>query len=85
MEKLTFAVSEDETVTFFVLEQTRINNMNYLLVTDSEEDEADAYILKDVSGPSDTEAVYEMVEDETELESVAKVFAEEVSDIATLA
>lgn len=85
MEKLTFAVSEEETVTFFVLEQTRINNMNYLLVTDSEEDEADAYILKDVSGPSDTEAVYEMVEDETELESVAKVFAEEVSDIATLA
>ncbi len=84
MEKLTFAVSEDETVTFYVLEQTRINNMNYLLVTDSEEDEADAYILKDVSGPSDTEAVYEMVEDETEMESVAKVFAEEISDIATL-
>lgn len=84
MEKLTFAVSENETVTFYVLEQTRINNMNYLLVTDSEEDEADAYILKDVSGPSDTEAIYEMVEDETEMESVAKVFAEEISDIATL-
>lgn len=85
MEKLTFAVSEDETVTFYVLEQTRINSINYLLVTDSEEDEADAYILKDVSGPSDTEAVYEMVEDETEMDSVAKVFAEEISDIATLA
>lgn len=84
MEKLTFAVSEEETVTFFVLEQTRINNINYLLVTDSEAEEAEAYILKDVSGPSEAEAVYEMVEDETELESVAGVFAEEISDIATL-
>ena len=35
----------------FVIEETRINNVNYILVTDSdgEDEEAEAYILKDIS------------------------------------
>lgn len=84
MEKLVFAVSEEETAEFFVLEQTRINGVSYLLAADSEEEEAEAYILKDVSAESDAEAVYEFVEDADELDAVAKVFAEEVSDFAVL-
>lgn len=40
----------------FVLEQTRINGKNYLLVTDVEDEnvDADAYILKDESQDSDS-------------------------------
>ena len=34
---------------FYVEEQTKVNGIQYLLVTDSMEDEADAYILKDLS------------------------------------
>ena len=41
-------------VDFFVLEETRINGENYLLVTDSgEEEDCDFYILKDISRPED--------------------------------
>ncbi len=85
MEKIQFTLSPDgETVEFFVLEQTRINSIDYLLVTDTEDDEADAYILKDTSGPEDAEAVYVMVEEEDELNYVAQIFSEELGDSATL-
>ena len=79
-EKIKFD-TEEGAVEFYVLEETRVNGRNYLLVTDSEEEEAEAYILKDVSDASESEAVYEMVEDGTELESVSKIFTELLEDI----
>ena len=36
MEKLIFQAETGETVEFYVLEQTRVNGTNYLLVADSE-------------------------------------------------
>ena len=49
-EKITLQTDTGEAVDFYVLEETRINGMNYLLVTDSEEEEdGECYILKDVS------------------------------------
>ena len=51
MEKIKFAFADgEEAAEFFVLEQTRIAGVDYILVTDSEEDEADCWILKDLSG-----------------------------------
>ena len=82
MEKIRFSFGQTgETVEFFVLEQTRINGMNYILVTDSEEDDAEALILKDLSQDGDKEALYEIVEDDNELEAVSKDFAEMLEDI----
>ena len=50
MEKIKFTFEDTkEEVEFFVLEQTRISGKNYILVTDSEEDEAECLILKDTS------------------------------------
>lgn len=72
---------EQETVGFFVVEETRIAGISYLLVTETEEDEADAYILKDLSEDGETEAKYVFVEDDEELEAVSKVFAELLDDI----
>ena len=61
---------ENETVGFFVVEETRIAGVSYLLVTESEDDEeAEAYILKDLSEDGETEARYVFVEDDQELES----------------
>ena len=40
LEKVTFNPDGEAPVDFFVLEQTRIGGYNYILVTDSEEDEA---------------------------------------------
>ena len=49
MEKIKFQ-TEDGITEFYVEEQTTIAGVTYLLVSDSAEDEANAYILKDVSG-----------------------------------
>ena len=80
-EKITLQTDTGEAVDFYVLEETRINGMNYLLVTDSEEDEADCWILKDLSGDGEEEAVYEMVEDDSELMAVSKVFQEMLDNV----
>lgn len=80
MEKIVFE-TESGTEEFYVLDETRINNCNYLLVADSMDDEAEALILKDVSRPEDTEAVYVPVEDDVELDAVAGVFAESMGDV----
>lgn len=77
--KILFTDEEGVEVEFVVIEQTKINGMNYLLVAEDEEgdeEETVAYILKDVSGEQDAEAVYEMVEEDEELESLSKIFAE---------
>ena len=92
MEKLKFTPSTDyeseEPVEFFVLDQTRINGTDYLLVTDTDDEEADAeaWILKDTSAPEDTEAVYVILDEEEgeEFDSVAAVFEEQLADEATL-
>ncbi len=64
----------------YVLEQTMIGGVNYLLAADSEEDEADAYIMKEITG-DENDSVYEIVEDDKELEALSKVFAELLDDV----
>lgn len=82
MEKIIFTFEDTkEEVEFFVLEQTRVNGNNYILVTDSEEDGAECLILKDTSAAEDTESLYEIVEDEAELSGVLKVFEELLEDV----
>ena len=81
MEKLTFIADEIESLTFFVVEQTRVHGIDYLLVSDSEDDEAQAYILKDVSEDTDPEANYVFVEDDVEFEAVAKLFEQMLEDV----
>jgi len=82
MEKIKFNFADtDETVEFYILEQTIINGVNYILVTDSEEDDAEALILRDLSKEGDAEALYEILEEDGELEAISKVFSELLEDI----
>lgn len=78
-EQIVFETDEGE-VLFYVLEQTRISGVNYLLVSDSEDEEAECYVLKDLSKETDTEAVYEMVSDDDELSALFSVFSELLED-----
>ena len=80
MEKLEFE-TEEGMVSFYVLEQTRVNGKNYLLVADSLDEDGEAMIFEDTSSDDDTESVYEVVEDETVLKAVAKIFEESLDDI----
>jgi len=82
LEKIIFDLEgTQETAEFFVLEQTKMAGVNYILVTDSAEGEAECLILKDMSSTEDTESVYEIVEDEAELLAVSRVFEELLEDI----
>ena len=81
MEKIRFTGDDGEVIEFYVLEQTTVGGINYILVTDSEEDDGEALILKDISGNEDEEAVYDIVSDEEELESLAKIFENLLEDV----
>lgn len=82
MEKISFEFEgTNEKVEFFVLEQTKLNGNTYILVTDSDEDEAECLILKDTSAAEDQDSVYEIVEDDNELTAVLKVFEELLEDV----
>ena len=70
-----------EELDFFVLEQTKLNGISYILVTDSEEDDAECLILKDTSEENAPESVYEIVDDDVELTAIAKVFEELLEDV----
>ena len=83
MEKINFVTDDNEEVEFYIIEETRVNGYNYILVTDSQDEddeEAEAYILKDVSDSADPEAAYEFVEDDDEFDSVARIFDELVDE-----
>ena len=75
-----FENEEGEEVSFFVIEQTMLAGGNYLLVAESEEDEADAYILREIE-EEDGQTVYEMVDEEEELEALSKIFSELLEDV----
>lgn len=81
MEKITFTADDGETVDFFVLEQTTVGGINYILVTDTEEGDGEALILKDLSGPEAEDADYEIVSDDEELKSISGVFENLLEDI----
>lgn len=81
MEKIIFTPEGEEPVRFYVLEQTRLGGIDYILVTDSEEGDGEALILRDTSSMDETEALYEIVTDDEELNAVAAVFENMLDDI----
>ena len=75
MDKIKIEIEDGQTAEFFVLEETTVGGIDYFLVTEEEEGDGEAMILKDLSKKDDTEAVFECVEDETELKAVGAIFA----------
>ncbi len=77
MEKVIFTDPDtQEVVEFVVEEETQLNGVKYLLVSeDAEDGTVDAYILKEVVDQNE-EVLYEVVEDEVEFMALAKVFTE---------
>ncbi|MGN0415104.1 MAG: DUF1292 domain-containing protein [Agathobacter sp.] len=77
MDKIQFMDPQTgEAVEFAVEDQTVLNGITYLLVSDgNEEGDSEAYILKEIS-TQDEEILYEMVEDDVEFAAIARVFAE---------
>ena len=80
-KKIMMTADSGESVDFYVLEETRIGGIDYLLVTDEMDDEdGECYILKDLSGAEDDQAVYEFVENDEELDYLYRIFSELLND-----
>lgn len=82
MERITFTPeTEEEAIQLFVLEKTTLGGVDYLLVTDQEDGDAQALILKDVTKDEGDDSMYLVVSDDKELEAVAAVFENLLDDI----
>lgn len=81
LEKITFNPQGEDPVDFYVVEQTRIGGYNYILVTDFEEGDGEALILKDISKDGEEESVFTIVSDDEELSAVAGVFENLLDDV----
>ncbi len=89
-EKLVFQTDDGKEVEFEIIESTRVNGADYILVAtddttiyDSENDDDDSeavFILKDTAAAESEEALYEFVDDEEELDAVFKIFEQLLDD-----
>ena len=79
--KIVLTADDGSEEAFFVLEKADIAGASYLLVTadDSEEEEAEAMILKELQ--EDELITYEVVEDEDELKIISRYMEELLEDV----
>ena len=84
MNKITFRPDDGGPVDFFVLEQLTYNGKTYILVTEEEDGDADALILRDDTAAAgtggDDTAVFSLVEDDNELAACAEAFGKLLGD-----
>ncbi len=79
-DKIVFE-SEDGNEEFYVLEQTMLGGINYLLVTDDVEGEEGSFlVLKEETNQDEDFVSYDIVEDEKELKAVISIFDELLED-----
>ena len=80
-DKVVFETEDGQTLEWTVIEQTMLFGKNYILVTDSvDEEDGDFMILKEESVDGDCIS-YTDIEDEQELKAVIRVFDELLEDI----
>lgn len=79
-ETITVYNEEGVEQEFYVLEQTQLQGVSYLLaVEDIEDEELEAWIFKQVGTDGD-DVCYETIDDETELNAISSIFEELLED-----
>lgn len=79
---IPFLTEDGKEVEFYILEQTMIGGVNYLLVTDDiEADETEVMMMKESQDSDGLYASYEFVEEEQELSAISRVFEELMDDV----
>ena len=85
MEKIRLIPTDStEAEEFYVLEQAKLGGKMYLLVTEQEEGDGMALILRDDADADSGESLYEVVEDENELSAVLLLFSDKLEEMGTL-
>ena len=82
MEKISFFNSEtNEDVEFYVVCDTKFQGDTYLLVTEEEDGDSDAYIMREVREEDNGNLFYEMVDDDNLIGALGNIFSEILEDI----
>jgi hypothetical protein len=85
MEKIRLIATDSaEAEEFYVLDEAKLGGKMYLLVTDQEEGDGMALILRDDAEAGSTESLYEVVEDENELSAVLILFSDKLEEMGIL-
>lgn len=79
--KIVLTDENGESIELYVLEETRISGKDYILAADTPDEDGECYILRDTSDSSDAEALYEIVEDDNELDYLLGIFGELLEDV----
>ena len=56
--------------------QVRMSGFDYILVSEDDDEDAEVWIMKDVSGAEEDDAAYVPVEDEDEISAILPLFEE---------
>lgn len=75
--KINIIDEEGNEIELIIIETAKFEGRDYILASENE----NAYILKDVSEDKDSDSIYEFVDDEKELDMLADVFSELISDM----
>ena len=78
-EQMVFTNDLGEEEVFYVQAVTVLGGVNYILVTETEDLAGDAYILKQ-SEEAGEEIIFDMVDDEDELDALADIFEELIAE-----
>ena len=85
LRTVPFTTEDGEEIDMYVLEETTLQGVHYILVTEDlsdDSEEAVVTIMKEKKQQDEDEfAVYNIVENEDELQAVAKIFAELMEDV----
>lgn len=80
MDNVIKFLLDDGSETEFLMEESfKINGVSYLLVTEKGDEEGIAYILKEVQD-GEGEVIYEMVEDDNELDIITDYLNQTLDD-----
>lgn len=78
IKSIEFTAEDGSVVSFTVISETRFNGFNYVLVCEPEGEEA--FILKEIQDANE-DIIYEMVDDDTEIDAVGEIFRADLEDI----
>ncbi len=78
-EKMAFFNEAGHEEFFYVQEMTTLRGVNYLLVTETEDLNSDAYILREAE-ETESDLMFNMVDDEDELQALADIFEELIEE-----
>ncbi len=82
MDKISLLPDDSsQPVDFYIVEETKLGGKTYLLVTDTEEGDGEALILRDDANENEVESLYTVVEDDRELSAVLMLFKDSLEEL----